>query len=218
MNTTGCAPGWATDQVLFYNNFQGACDMSVGAWIGITTVLIVLKFITAAGQSYLWYLREKDYKAKVQKQKQKRMPMVPILSWSMFCIYFFIFLLPFYNVANTSNGFSGFVWGIGWLVFGLLSIIFFLKFIRLGSRILPSKARAFTKPYGDSLSKLDMPGQISLVFQVLALIGQLIVLCVVGPIYPNENFVIRTGSAFHAWFTFQHGVSMLVHFERIKKA
>ena len=219
MNTTGCPPGWATDQIVFYENRPFSCDLNINAWIAMGSILIFAKVLTAIGHSHLWYSRNKAWRErKVEKRRQRSIPFVPILSWIQVCCYMGIFILPAFNLASTENGVAAFFFGVGWMVYGLLSVIFLMKFVQLGARILPRKARTVTKPYNESLRRLDTKGKLSLGFQFLAIAGQTFVLCVLGLAFPNQNFVVRVATGFHAWCTAQHGATMLIHFERVKYA
>ena len=218
MNASGCPAGLATDQILFYENVQLACDMSISAWIGMGSALVFAKGFTAIGHTNMYYERERAYKQKNPRELRRRIPWVPLLSWLMFLNYVLFFVLPALEVANSKNGVAGFFFGLGWLLFGCLSVIFLLKFIALGYKIIPTQSRVLSQKDHDRLSQFEWKGKLSFALSIAALACQTVMLCIVGLIVPDDYTIIRIASGFHAWFTAQHGISMTIHIERIKKA
>ena len=192
--------------------------MSIDAWIAIGTTLVFFKLVTAIGHSHLWFVRNERFKQKNMERYMRKVAVVPTLSWLFVVIFVCMFSLSALNIVNTENGLSGLCYGIGWLIYGINSNIFLLKFVRLGARILPTRARAVTNVHHERLSTLDFRGRVSLGLQCVALFGQTVVLCIIGPSVPGERIVMQVAAGFHMMFTSLHGLSMFFHLERIKEA
>jgi hypothetical protein len=220
VNQTGCPPGWATDEIMFYGNPPASCDMSVGAWIFLALFAIVIKFITALGHSYLWMKRKEFMQTSKNHAVQGlRFPLVPILTWLLLVVFVLMFVLTSLNLVNVKNNGAAFLFGVGWLIYGIFSNVFLVKFIGLGHRMLPnSRVRAFVKGKSARLSKLNIKGKVSLFFSLIALICQTVALCIVS-LFVTDNFVVvRVAAAFQFWFCTQHGISMMIHFERVMRS
>ena len=192
--------------------------MPVAAYIAIGTIITVWKLIVTLGHCYLYRLRTKTNKDKPSKRKQRKVSFTPILSVAMLVIYIVFFSLTGLNVANVGNGWSAFLFGLGWLTFGLSSVVFLLKFVRLGYLIVPSRARRFAQISGEKVDVLDFKGRVSLGLALFALLCQAFLLCVCAVIWPNDYTILQIAFGFHAWFSVQHGMSIVFQFENVKRA
>lgn len=135
MNVENCPPGWATDQVFIFNNPVGTCDMPVPAYILLGVILTTFKGILTCLHIKEWRRRQRKLYAKMDRQKHH--PFVPTLSFVSFMVYATFFPLTFANVVNSGNGWSYALHSIGWVCFGLISIFFLFKIVRLGRRLVP---------------------------------------------------------------------------------
>ena len=196
MNQTGCLPGFATDTILFYSNVPQSCDMSVSAYIAFASLINLGKLFVALGHSYLWLRRAGNLKAKqtAKKLNDRRIPIVPLLSWLSMITYILFFV--FTGTDNSFKGEANFLFGFGWLIFGILSLVYLLKFVSLGHRMVPKNHLKLFAKVGEKLSKLNLSGKVGVFFCLLTLVGQTLTMCVVGLLFPQAYVVIRIANAF----------------------
>jgi len=135
MNTANCPEGLATDQVFRVDNPEGTCDTNVAAYISLGVLLTLAKGIVAVLHARAWLRRQRKLYAKVDRKKHY--PIVPGLSILGFVQYLVFFPLTITNVANAINGWSFAIHATGWLAFGVMSIFFLMKIVRLGRRLVP---------------------------------------------------------------------------------
>ena len=74
-----------------------------------------------------------------------------------------------YSVSQ--NGASGFLFGLGRLLYGSLSLFYLLKLVSLGHRIVPGKHLRSLASYGDKLSKLTPIGRYWFLMCIVGLAG-----------------------------------------------
>ena len=225
MNQTVCKDGFATDEIFFYENAPLTCDMAIWAWIFIGVVVTLIKLVVAIGHSYLWMKREASRQARKPKVTASsnraipRLPIVPTISWAMVVNFTLFFTLTGLNIANPINGLAAFWYGLAWLGYGISNLLFLLKFVSLGHRIVPQTRKwAATLNSNRKLSKLDLKETISLALSVLALIGQTLSLCIVSWIYPGHYTVIQTAVGFQGCFLVLLMFTLINHFRRIQAA
>jgi hypothetical protein len=220
MNTTGCPDGWATDVIMFYNNEELACDMPVAVWIVFFVVFCGLKLFVAITHTKLWVTREhkrennRSTAGRGRSARSRRFPIVPAMSWMLFMIYLAFFLVSTLNVAR---GVPAFIFGLGWMLFGLIYLAYAFKFINLGHRI-GARSTDISKSERDKLSKIDVIGKIIVVIGFVSLIGQTICYCVLGLIYPSDYMFIQIANGFDGWFVASATTILLYQMQRVKNA
>jgi len=134
MNTENCSYGFATDQFFLFDNV-GTCDTSIALFATAAVLLTLLKGLLAVFHVRAWRKRQRRLYAKINKRNHY--PIVPTLSVAGFIHHIILFSLGGANIINANNGWSYGVLSVGWLVFGLTSLLFFLKLVRLGRKLLP---------------------------------------------------------------------------------
>jgi hypothetical protein len=135
MNTENCTEGYFTDQIFWFDNPTGTCNSSVAAFITVGVFLMLSKCLLAVLHVRSWRRRQRKLYAKVDRRKHH--PFVPSLSVLGAIVYLLFFPLAFANVINAQNGWSYAIHTLGWLAFGIVSIFFFLKIVRLGRKLIP---------------------------------------------------------------------------------
>lgn len=218
MNRTGCAPGLATDTILFYANEPSACDMSVNVYIVLGALISFGKLVISLGHSYLWIRRAKNLKAKQQSRSftGNRIPIVPLMSWIFLFTYLIFFTLT--STDNSTKGEGNFFFGFGWLIFGASSLFYLMKFVSLGHRLVPKNHLKLFAKAGEKLSKLSRFGKFGVFVCIIILLGQTITMCIVGLIFPLDYTVIRIANGFYASFLSQFTILLMDHFQRVKTA
>jgi hypothetical protein len=226
VNTEGCPPGYATDEVMFHFNTPNNCDMAVPAYLSIGCILIVIKVLIATQHTRTWLHRRQNMRGSAAR---RRLPLVPMLSWLMVFCYVPFFVLSFLNVGNVSNGIPAALFGSGWFLIGLFCLFYLFKFVSLGRRIIPQHRgfRSASKMQSDdskddddvdATSSFDVTGRLSVIFCVIALAGQTICFVILSLAIPNDPVILRVGFGFQAWFIIQHFFSIMHHFQRVKEA
>ena len=189
--------------------------MSIGAWIFIGVGISTLKLAVAIGYTLMWVRREKIRKIK-KLQDNQRIPFVPIISWIFFFSLALMFILSSLDIANSQNSIVSCIFGISWCCFGLLTIIYLMKFISLGHRIVRTGKHLTSSSNEQTLAKFDSKGKIFFFFMLVALAGQTATYSIVAVLIPNNYTIIRIGNGLQFWFLLQVGFSVLNHFERVK--
>ena len=223
MDPTGCPPGFVTDRVL-YGRASETCNIQIGGYIAFVAILFSLRAVTAAIHVLDWRRRQANAKVKQSrllpgKKFKQRLPIVPGLSVIFTIVYGSFCLLVGLNVVNAENGGSAFIFGIGWTLFGLMSLFFLTKFISLGYRIVPrAKSQRFETISGvDKLSRFTAWGRFGLFLLVILLAGQFTLLCVVSFLYNADDRYVRAAFGLQAAFVGLQGFSALGHLERVKQ-
>jgi hypothetical protein len=219
MNRSGCSEGWATDRILFYENPELNCDLSITAWIILGSILISLKALYAVVYSYSWLRREAELRKNKPSSRgtRLRLPIMPALAWVFFVTYLLFFVLS--GTYGNEINVLGFLYGLGWCLFGIMYMIYLVKFMKLGHRIDPRPAanRNVSIP-NEELTRIDLTGKVGLYFSGIALTGQTLMYCILGPIFSDNYVIVRIANGFECWFMAQTSFAMIHHFERIRKA
>jgi len=213
MNTTGCPSGYATDEILFYGNPPGSCDMPIAGYLTWAIILVLAKFVVAVAHAQSWMTREKNIASQSPVHKQRRMlsyygrqrlPVVPIISWIAFVVFLVNVILVATNVANTTNSIPALFQGLAIFTLRILCLLFLIKFISLGHRIAP-RLKNWSKVEGSSSRtvKFDFFLKVSLSITIGMTIAQVILFCILAPAMDtNQLTYVRAGFALQAAFDF----------------
>jgi hypothetical protein len=207
MNTTGCPPGWATDEFLMLGEAPGRCDMSVGVTSGLVSLILFLQIIAATGQTHLWVRREqraqRDSSSRSLDKPElfcgRRFPLVPINAWLNLAILAVLVGLILAGFANNSTGVLTFLLGLIITNYCLVCFMLLTKFISLGHNMLGSRkskwaAQKLKDDNRISLTKLTPGGRVATIISILALTGSFVSFCIFGLIYPNKSVRSQDGA------------------------
>ena len=158
MNTTGCPPNYATDQLMLYGQDLklGSCEVYLPLYIGLFASLASLRVLVSILLFKQWSDREK-LRRELHKDKHKkkhRFPLVPsILAIGALLLILFSILSSMNFINSSNNGALALLCliNIPSLVFGYLASSRVLKF---GKKIIPF-SRKTTKEVRDQIFKLD---------------------------------------------------------------
>lgn len=220
MNQTDCPPGRATDQVISLANIPGSCDVDFNGFVALVVFLGLTKILITIQHSLRWVQRERNIKTKQILLDRKRWPVVPLISWGSAVAYLLFLIGSATDTFNAYNGWNAFMFGIGWLFYGLSSVMFLMKFVSLGHRIAPRSKSAVIRSIAgvEKLSKFDTAGKFSLCAGLAALVVQTVLLCIVQMIPGTDHEVmIRAAFGAQGYLVLQHILSILHHVERIKQ-
>jgi hypothetical protein len=220
VNTTGCAPGWATDQFLLVESVPLSCNAPLAGFISLSVFIFSMKIFVAIHHSMTWrrrYLKEKNSSART-KRYQGRLPIVPTLTWLFVLSYALLFTLSGLNIINAQNGGAPALIGICWTIMAISALLFLRKFVSLGYRIAPRpKGAAFSSVAGmENLSKFDTKGKISLALCVSAVIVQFVLFCIMPFFYNADDRFIRAAVGVEGYFIIQNAISIANHVNRVK--
>ena len=221
MNTTGCPPGFATDQVLFVSNPDLSCDTSVAFYIGLATTQLSLCALVAGGQFHQWYLREAAQRNRNGRASfgTRRLPLVPSCMFLFALSSAFLMILSGLNIATKSNAMAPFLYGIACTCYSFVHVAYLAKFISLGHRVIPKimSPESFSDIDKERLHKYDGRGKVMLALCLLGAFSQTLCFCVLSPILAGNYLIIRLGAGCYVWFTALTTTLLVRHIERVKR-
>jgi hypothetical protein len=169
----------------------------------------------------LWRRRaERMKKAVGGKTERTQIPFVPILGVFSFITYCFIFLMTSLDIANARNGWAGALYSLGWLIFGFMSIFYFLKMLRLGKRLIPlskkviNSAGASLEIQAGDLGKFDKLGSVLFFTESVAVLAQFVLLGILGIAHPLDIRIVLAALGVMALFLSVQGGSIMWLVER----
>ena len=198
MNVTGCPPGLATDEALFYENIPLSCDVSIAVFISLAVGSTLVKLIVAIGQTLLWLRREAGMKKNPNDTRKKRadlicgkrLPVIPLMSWTGFIILVVWFTLMGLDIANRDNGLVMFFVGLFVSLYFLSALAYLQKFVALGHRIASPAKWMRDLDTSNSLSRFDNLERVSLVLCCIAAACCLICYCIIALVIPGEYVLV----------------------------
>lgn len=158
MNSLNCSSGWATDEIFIPVSGVAKCDASLVAFGIIGAALITAKWSVLYVHVTLWRSRQKW-----SKDRSNKLPIVPVLSLLSALIYTLFFTLTSTNYANSTNMAGPALYSMGFTTFAITSVLFYVKIVRLGKRLIPlsrvrHKSMAVLHDSDDSTSRANKSG------------------------------------------------------------
>jgi len=225
MNTTGCKSGYATDEILNYENIPGACDMPVAGFLAWGILLVLIKLFVAIAHTRTWLNRrnKKSVVSKIRRRQQRRkFPIIPILSWLGFITFLLFVILVSTNAANTSNGGSVFLQGFAILMLNTVCLFFLTKFVSLGYRIAPKMKNLDSQmeETGRGIGQFDRFLKFNMTLCIISTVCSvgLFSILALALVDTNRSYIVRAGYAFESLFVFEVTVLDCYHVGRVKHA
>lgn len=198
MNTTGCAPGWATDESFerVLDASAPRCTSDLAIYWAVTSLIALIRGAAVVRQFQMW-VRARARARTNTKRARRRVPLLPLLAGAMWALYVVMMVLVGLNIANATNA-ASFVllslWMLPWSLFNMFSV---LHVVRTGDRLIfgggarvragaPSatvpSSTALEKSESEALAKLGRCGASLVVAGTLAFIVSSILMVIVAPI------------------------------------
>ena len=189
MNTTGCAYPFATDEIFQLSSSAVSCNSSMVTFWFLAAFSLVLRLIPALKQALNWKLHSlKRAKVNGMPKRRRNFPMAQITSMIEWTFFLVLFLLSGFNIVNMGNAWSLSLLSAAFLFFACSFTVSYVRFVRLGNRILPRAHR--TEENQKSLSTLDGFGKLALHVQIASLVFSSVILIIIGPIIPEHDVLL----------------------------
>jgi hypothetical protein len=140
MNSSQCySSSLATDELFFLN--PTACTTPTPAFLFVLVAAVLLKAGICVLQWMAWLARQRLREARATPNElakvRAKLPLVAVLSTLHLVSQTLFFVLAALDLANARNGSSFVLWGLGFLFYGTQCLLYWMKMIRMGQRILP---------------------------------------------------------------------------------
>jgi len=241
MNTQGCPVGFATDDTFLPALTPGSCEVDLNVYDGVMSSLLILRVLFGVLVWYDWWARKQARVKKASRVQDKRhwenrFPFIPTLSSAVIVVQLLMILLVRFDQSNAGNGVTFMFWTLGFLAFGIYSLIFQRRIIRLGKRVIPM-ARANLEeldkiPTGadqkganntsfeskrnwDDLASFDQIQVAILVVQFLSQVVQLLCGLVLGLVFPGAFVWLQVAFISESVYIFGNVFSLIYQLERV---
>jgi uncharacterized membrane protein YgcG len=134
------------------------CTSPIDGFIGTFTVIVLIKILCSIFNTRQWIIRRANYKrpsivigssTAAIRAMRTRLPIVPFLWWSMAITEVIWLILCVLNIARFDNGIGPLMFGLCFLVWGLLSFMLLHRYLTLGQRIIPLSKTTMNTTFGN---------------------------------------------------------------------
>jgi len=237
MNTQGCPVGFATDETFLPALTPGSCEVDLNVYDGVMFSLLIFRALFGILVWYDWWARKQASIKRAmgvqdKRRWEQRLPFIPVVSTLLVIVWFLVILLVRFDQINASNGVTLLFWTVAFAGYGIYSIVFQRKVIRLGKRVIPlarAKLDDMTAEGGtnnsgspdnknnkwDDLASFDQVQVAILLMQFISQFVQLLCGLVLGLIFPGVFVWLQVAYVSEAVYILGNVFSLMYQLQRV---